>query len=124
MDEETAIVNSVTIKEEWFELRLHPSMHCRSLSMPEVLKLLTTDTILNNKHTLTLSDWHRYACLTLSISIVDYERAFSTIRQINSRLRSEMCNSSLNHCMWISMEGPPLQQFDFEGTIDACKNRC
>ena len=42
-----AIVNSVTIKGEWFELRLYQSMHCRSLSMAEVLKLLTTDTTLS-----------------------------------------------------------------------------
>ena len=38
-----AIVNSVTIKGEWFELRLYLSIYFRALSMAEVLKLLTTE---------------------------------------------------------------------------------
>ena len=37
-----AIIGSVTIKGERFELRLYLSMHCRALSMAEMLKLLTS----------------------------------------------------------------------------------
>ena len=101
-----AIIDSVTIKGEWFELRLYLSMHCRALSMAEVLKLLTTDSTLE----LTYPNFVKLAqvCLTLPISTADCKRAFSTMRRIKTRLRSEMCNSTLNHCMRISMEGPPL----------------
>ena len=119
-----AIINSVTIKGEWFELRLYLSMHCRTLSMAKVLKLLTTDSTLR----LTYPKFVKLAqvCLTLPISTADCERAFSIMHRIKTRLRSEMCNSTLNHCMRISMEGPPLQQFNFNAAVDAwstLKNR-
>lgn len=119
-----AIVNSVTIKGEWLELRLYLSMHCTSLSMAEVPKLLTTDTTLS----LTYPNFVKLTQVrsTLPISTADCERAFSTMRRIKSRLRSEMWNLTLNHCMRISIEGPPLQQFDSDAAVDAwsvLKNR-
>ena len=39
-----ATVTTANIKSEWCELRLYLSMHCRVLSMAEVLRLLTTET--------------------------------------------------------------------------------
>ena len=76
------IVNSVSIKGEWFELRLYLSMHCRTLSMAEVLKLLVTDTTLS----LTYPNFVKLAqvCLTLPVSTADCERAFSTMHRIKS----------------------------------------
>ena len=75
-----AIVNTGNIKSECCELRLYLSMHCRVLSMAEVLWLLTTDTTLS----LAYSNFVKLAqvCLTLPISTADCERAFSTTRRI------------------------------------------
>ena len=85
--------------------------------MAEVPKLLTTDTTLS----LTYPNFVKLTQVgsTLLISTADCERAFSTMRRIKSRLRSEMCNLTLNHCMRISIEGPPLQQFDSDAAVDA-----
>ena len=59
-------------------------------------------------------------CLILPLSTADCERAFSTtcMRRVKSRLRSQMNNSTLNHCMQISMEGHPLERFDFNKSVD------
>ena len=120
MEMETAIVNSENFKSEWFELRLYLSMHCRSLSVTEVLNLLTTGTTLS----LAYPNFVKLAqvCLTLPISMADCERAFSTMRRIKTRLRSEMNNATLNHCMRISIEGPPLQEFDFNTAVETWSN--
>ena len=90
-------------------------MHCRNLSMADVLKMLTTDTTL----LLIYPNFVKLAqvCLTLPISTADCERAFSTMRRIKTRLRSEMNNTTLNHCMRISIEGPKLQDFDFDSAV-------
>ena len=56
-------------------------------------------------------------CLTLPISTADCERAFSTMRRIKSRLRSQMNNDTLNDCMKISIDGPALQEFDFDSAV-------
>ena len=89
-----------------------------------MLKLLTIDSTLE----LTYPNFVKLAqvCLTLPISTADCERAFSTMRRIKTRLGSEMCNSTLNHSMRISMEGPPLQHLNFDAAVDAwsrLKNR-
>ena len=113
---DSAIVNSDSFKSEWFELRLYLSMHCHTLSVTEVLHLLTTDTTLS----LAYPNFVKLAqvCLTLPISTADCEREFSTMRRIKTRLRSEMNNATLNHCMRISIEGPPLQEFDFDTAVE------
>ena len=60
------------------------------------------------------------------MSTVDCERAFSTMKRIKTRLRSQMTNKTLNHCMRVSMEGLSLVDLDFDKSIDAwsqLKNR-
>ena len=87
------------LKAEWSDLRLYLCIHCRNLSMGNVLKMLTTDTF-----PLVYTNFVKLAqvCLILPISTADCERAFSTMRRIKSRLHSEMNNNTLNHCMTIS----------------------
>ena len=74
-------------------------------------------------HSFKLSDFlqnHQF------VITADCERACSIMCRIKSRLRSEISNSTLNHCMRISMEGLPLQEFDFDAAVDAwskLKNR-
>ena len=80
-----------------------------------IISNLTTDTAL----LLAYPNFVKLAqvCLTLPISTADCERAFSTMRRIKTRLRSEMNNTTLNHCMRISIEGPKLQNFDFDSAV-------
>lgn len=113
------------LKAEWSDLQLYLCMHCRNLSMADVLKMLTTDTTL----LLIYPNFVKLAqvCLTLPISTADCERAFSTMRRIKTHLRSEMNNTTLNHCMRISIEGPKLQDFDFDSAVHTWSglwNRC
>ena len=61
--------------------------------------------------------------LVLPVSTADCERGFTTMKRIKTRLRSQMINETLNHCMWISMEGP---LFDLKTSVNswsALKNR-
>ena len=55
--------------------------------------------------------------LVLPVSTADCERGFSTMKRIKSRLRSQMTNETLNHCMHASIEAPALQTFDFDTSV-------
>jgi hypothetical protein len=93
---ECGVVDEGSIKYEWNELRCYLSMHCRSLSML-LIQILTTNTTLQSSY-LNVSKLAEI-CLTLPIHTADCERAFSTMRRVKTRLRSEMTNKTLNHCM-------------------------
>ena len=109
-------VDEVTFKHEWNELRCYLSMHCRSLLMLDVLQLLAKSELL----CISYPNFAKLAevCLTLPIHTADCERAFSTMRRVKSRLRSELTNNTLNHCMRISIEGPPLEEFNFDKAVE------
>ena len=40
------------------------------------------------------------------------------MRRVKSHLISQMNNNTLNHCMRISMEGSPIEQFNFDTSLD------
>ena len=67
---------------------------------------------------------HKLAVIALVIlmSSADCERGFSALKRIKTRL----WNRILNHLLTISIEGPKLEEFDFEKAADiwgAQKNR-
>ena len=57
--------------------------------------------------------------MALPIGTADCERGFSTMKRIKTRLRSQMSNVTLNHCMRISMEAPALDTFDFDTALNS-----
>ena len=108
---------SEEIISEWFDLRTYMILNCSSKTMTEMLQMLSAcgsalSTLYPNFSKLA------QVCSLLPLSTVDCERAFSTMRRIKSRLRSQMNNSTLNNCIRISMEGPSLENFDFEKSLD------
>lgn len=122
---EAPIINKDELLGEWHSLRVYMINECRSKSLKEMLKILA-------KQTSTLALAHpniailAQVCITLPITTCDCERAFSTMRRVKSRLRSEMKNSTLNDCMRVSIEGPDMEDFNFDSCVDAwskLKNR-
>ena len=114
---DSPLIDSEQLMEEWSDLSVYMSLHCSSKTMKEMLQILA-------KHGSTLSTVYpnftklAQVCMTLPISTADCERAFSTMRRIKSRLRSQMSNITLNHCMRVPIEGPPLEDFDFDTSLD------
>jgi len=71
---------------------------------------------------------HKLAVIALEIpmSSADCERGFSALKRIKTRLWNRLSNRILNHLLMISIEGPMLEEFDFEKAADiwgAQKNR-
>ena len=51
--------------------------------------------------------------LVIPVHSADCERGFSAMGRIKTKLRSRLCNQSVNSLMFISIEGPDLFDFDF-----------
>ena len=63
---------------------------------------------------LFLSLAHIASCLLLiPVHSADCERGFSAMGRIKTRLRTRLCNCSLNSLMFISIEGAKLPNFEF-----------
>ena len=122
---DTPIVDSDELSTEWFDLRIYFINNCSILSIKDVLTLLAkSDTIISTVYPSFCKLSQIF--LTLPVSTVDCERVFSTMKRIKTRLRSQMTNKTLNHCMRVSMEGLSLVDLDFDKSIDAwsqLKNR-
>ena len=55
--------------------------------------------------------------VVIPVHTADCERAFSTLKRVKTRLRSTMTNATLNHLLRISIEGPAIDQFDFDKAV-------
>ena len=114
---DTPLVDSEMLNVEWCDLRTYMILNYRNKTMKEVLIALSdNESVLSTVY----PNFCKLAqvCLLLPLNTADCERAFSTMRRVKSRLGSQMNNSTLNHCMRISMEGHPLEVFDFNKSVD------
>ena len=122
---ESPIISCEDLKSEWLDFRIYMFSNCGKMSMKGVLTSLATQ---NNTTSIVYPNLSKLAqiCLVLPIGTADCERGFSTMKRIKTRLRSQMSNMTLNHCMRISMEGEDFDKFDFDNAVDSwsrLKNR-
>ena len=122
---ESPIISCQDLKSEWLDFRIYMFSNCGKMSMKGVLTSLATQ---NNTTSIVYPNLSKLAqiCLVLPIGTADCERRFSTMKRIKTRLRSQMSNITLNHCMRISMEGEAFDKLDFDNAVDSwsrLKNR-
>lgn len=60
-------------------------------------------------------------CLCLPLSTAACERGFSTQNRIKTKLRNRLTSKRLDVLMRISMEGPPIHDFDFSKALNIWK---
>ena len=86
------------------------------MSMPQMTNLLSTDPSLQDMY----PQFSKLASIEalVPVSTADCEHSFSTMNQVKTKLRNRMTTSTLDSLIRISMEGPPLPQFNFERAAD------
>ena len=122
---ESPFLCSADLRLEWLDHQTYMIINCTKMSMKEHLSSLALHRSTVSVAYPNLSQVAQ-VFLALPVSTADCERGFSTMKRIKTRLRSQMTNETLNHCMRISMEAPPLEQFDFDSSVitwSGLKNR-
>ena len=60
--------------------------------------------------------------LTLPVSSVPCERGFSSVNRIKTRLQNHLLVENLDVLLRISIEGPPIEEFDFSRALNVYKS--
>ena len=56
--------------------------------------------------------------LVIPINTSDCECAFSTMKRVKTRIRNRLISVTLDALLRISIEGPSLDEFDFESAVN------
>ena len=112
-------VDHQVLRTDWTNFRVYMMQCCQGMSMKAVLSKLATNSTLQQMY----PQLYKLAqiCLIIPVSTADCERGFSAMGRVKTKLRNQMKNSTLNHCLRIVIEGPPVADFDFEQTLDSWK---
>ena len=110
-----APVNAEELRKEWESFSVMLVDHYGGAKTREVLCDLASD-----KLQAVYPQLARIACLGLSIpfSTADCERAFSTMKRVKTPLRNRLKTTTLDCLLRISIEGPDLNDFDFELAVN------
>ena len=96
------------VTSEWEEFKAFWLSNLRALSKDEVWSILLTRLESKYPNLLHLIE----LLLVFPVSNAKAERGFSTMRRIKSDWRNRLNEDTLDHLMRISIEGPPLPQFN------------
>ena len=115
-DGENPDIDSVECTSEWEGLKRLFANNFSNHSMRQMTNLLCTDSSLQDMYP-NFSKLASIAAL-VPVSTAKCECSFSTMNRVKTKLRNRMKMSTLDSLIRISMEGPPLPQFNFERAAD------
>ena len=109
-----ALINKEELMGEWelFKNSAGPSFPFHSMNAQEVMTTLVSRSDLSNlfPNLFKLA----LAALLIPTSTADCERGFSALKRVKSPLRNRLSNIITVHLLFITMEGPPLEHYDFD----------
>ena len=82
-----------------------------------MLKLLVSNSTLQTMYPQFTKLAHCIA-LVIPVSTAKCEISFSAMKRIKTESRNRLLTENLNHLMRISIEGPSINQFDFEQALE------
>ena len=109
-------ISKEVLRSEWVSLKHMISSTYRNTTMRSMLKLLVSNSTLQTMY----PQFTKLACIALVIpvSTAECERSFSAMKRIKTDSRNRLLTENLNHLMRISIEGPLIDQFDFEQALE------
>ena len=105
-------IDCSALESEWKSIKHFMSRAYRNTDMRSFLKLLVSDATLKD----LFPQMSRLAsiALILPVSTAECERCFSAMNRIKANLRNRLQTSTLCQLITISVEGMPLEHFEFE----------
>ena len=97
-------------KEEWLMFKHMMSENYRKMTIQEMWALILQDYRSEYPNLCTLAT----IALTIPVATVDCERGFSTYNLIKTKTRNCLKQSSVHTLMLINLEGPSIENFDFQ----------
>ena len=106
------MLDHAALDQEWVYFKQLLTEGLKQLSIREVLKTIIKDQLLKTvlPQTVCLAN----ISFTVPVSTADCEQGFSAVKHIKTVLRNRLKTQMLDCLMRISVEGPELENFDFE----------
>ena len=124
---ENPVVNEDGLRAEWEIFRVLMKQTYPNHTLHQMQQLLAGSSTLKSLYP-NLSTSASIA-LILPVSTADCERAFSTMKRVKTELQNRMSTKTLNQLLQIlqiHIEGPKLEEFNFDKAVDTwgkMKNR-
>ena len=112
---EDAPVSAEKLRKEWESFYYMLQDHYSNAKAIEVMKDLVNEKL--NPVYPQLSCLANLA-LVIPINTADCERAFSTMKRVKTRIRNRLKSVTLDALLRISIQGPSLDEFDFESAVN------
>ena len=110
------VIDTEEYSSEWDGFKMLMKNDYSSTTMQQVLKHFCTNQSLRDMYP-QLTKLATIGAL-IPVSTAECERAFSSLNRIKTELRNRLKTSTFDFLMRISIEGPPLAEFDFERAAD------
>ena len=113
---EKADINKEALLSEWAMLKQLISQEYREKSCKQFLALISTDITL----TTLFPNFSKLASIAriLPISTAECERCFSAMKRVKTVFRNRLETVTLERLLRISLEGPALEDFQFDKAAD------
>ena len=112
---EDAPVSAEKLRKEWESFYYMLQDHYSNAKAIEVMKDLVNEKL--NPVYPQLSCLANLA-LVIPINTADCERAFSTMKRVKTRIRNRLKSVTLYALLRINIQGPSLDEFDFESAVN------
>ena len=109
-----APVNREEVLKEWESFSVMLADHYTRVKTEEVLHDLASEKLKDIYPQLACL---ASLCLTIPLSTADCERAFSSMKRVKTPLRNRLKTSTLDSLLRISIEGPDLEDFNFDQAL-------
>ena len=111
-----SLVDGGEVYKEWESFSVLLKEHYTGAKARDVLKDLASESL-----GLVYPQLAKLAqvCLVIPFTTADCERAFSSMNRIKTTLRNRLKTSTLDNLLRISIEGPELEDFDFDTAVNS-----
>ena len=121
---ENPVVSEDDLRTEWEMFRVLMRQTNPKHTLHEMQQLLVKNSTLKSLYPnlITLAS----IALILPVSTADCVRAFSTMKRVKIEFRNRLSTKTLNQLLQIRIEGPQLEEFQFDKVVDVrgkMKNR-
>ena len=109
--------SQVAILEHACELEAYALVYIPQLNNARQLKLLVSNETLESTYMYLQLSKLASICLVIPVSTAECEQCFSAMKHIKTNLQNRLLTSTLRNSMRISIEAPPLEDYDLDQAV-------
>ncbi|XP_066298487.1 zinc finger protein 862-like [Branchiostoma lanceolatum] len=108
-------INRRELKDEWIGFRQQLPSY-KGKTPKAMCQLVSSNITLSCQYPNIKGLYNRM--MVIPAHTADCERAFSCLKRVKTRLRSQLTDANLNHLLMVRIEGPDISDFNFDEAVE------